>query len=239
MLFSENIFFLFFFTVPGCTYVLYNQYIKLITQKEADEVARVSAAIFFSFLAFVPNFFVALFMKEKLPNSWIIPSVGINIVLSFSLCIIWGLVKNYLVTKLRNLVGMKITGVTQSYDSVLSEIIYKEALGSKRVNKGLPPIDVTNGCVVTIEVGDIKSCGIIDRCATPSSENKAFVLSCCSAIESLFSNSMDTLGYNMFDVVLYEYIDVTDGYKITFYDTTKYYEYLDATSLQEVKSLEQ
>jgi len=228
MLFSENIFFLFYFTVPGCAYVLYNKYIRFAAQKETDEVARVSGAVFFSFFAFMPNYLLAQLFLYLFPSTWIIPSIAANIIVSFALCFFWNFCKKEFIEKTRNIFSDKKMGLTNYYDSMWTQVFYRDILGENRVSIEIPPISISDYSVVSININGEELRGCISSFSDPKSENKVILLESCALIDSFFEYDKETSGEKFFDTILYKYVDLTDGYSITFYDTTKYAAYMNA-----------
>ena len=83
---TDNLFSLFFFTVPGCIFIIYNKYLRYDLQnKDDDDSAKFAAAIIFSFIMFGFNYFAAYVspIKHLEGIAWFLAAIFINIIIYF------------------------------------------------------------------------------------------------------------------------------------------------------------
>jgi hypothetical protein len=222
---TDNLFFLIYFVVPGAIYLLYKRFIQYTPQAEKDETIRIAGALFFSFIVFGANalVFSSLFKAFSAQNNIFSDSVllleiiAINIGASFIICSLWTLLSKFRL-RFRNFV-YRIFGRTETgkYNSVWLELFYGGEIEFKKY-----------GCVVKIEKDNLQSVGLAGMFSSPSSDRIDFLISYPQEIQELFkADEEKPEAERLFSKILHEYMDLTNGYKITFYDMQNYSAYCE------------
>jgi len=219
---TDNLFFLILFIVPGTVLLLFNRFLKPVPIAEKDETIRIAGALLFSFIVFGINSFVfskdyKLFSAQDTifaDTTLLLKIVIVNVAVSFILSIVWAGFTKHLLHRINNMVNKVMNKPETTRNStVWRDIFTDNFLG-----------DTLDNCVIKVEQNGLISTGVLYSYSSPTSEKIEIILAYKTEIDEYFKfdAKQTDVSKKYFSVVLYEYIDLTNNFKITFYDMTKY-----------------
>lgn len=230
MIFSENIYFLLLFTLPGALNVIYNAHIRYTSVAKEDKTVELAESVLFCLAVFVLN--VLLMKKDMLLFtdysmltveerrefssqhnfsyiSFMITYFWVDIFSSVLVIVIWYLFGQKVCRWLHNLLN-KLCERPQELEY---SDIWNNLFETKKI------IDI-RCCVVRIErSGELVSAGIIKLYSAPNEANKEIVLGETDFVKKLFAeDEKKELEQRIFKDTLYEYYNIKEGLLIKFYN---------------------
>ena len=224
---TDSLVFLVLFIVPGAIYIVFNRYVRLVPRLEKDESIRLSSALIFSSCVLAVNFLILQNDFEYfVGNASIFEDTALlfriitaNLLISLVLCIVWaGAIKKYIYTRFVNFLNKTLKRPQESEN----EELWNDIFETKKY------LNIVENNVVSIEKDGVKTVGMIKAYTAAVTGRIEFLVAHSSDIEKYFEHDKSAKEEDrIFPTVEYVYLDITNGLKISFYDTSKYEEWVN------------
>lgn len=225
---ANSLIFIVLFVIPIAAKLIYNAHLAKYPVKETDEKLRNAQLIIFSVVVFALNatifndLYIEFINQASVfePIQTTLAIVSINVISSFACCFLLNLIISAYYCLKNKLLRISGDPTHSAVNSMWQVGFYGQKILDSRGN------------LVKVEQGNIESIGFLDYYSSKGGEENAIIIQHCDIAQEYLARDMRCAPKDrIFGEIKNIYCDMGKGFKITFYEMDKYFEFLERNAL--------